>query len=90
MIDSITVYVEDCFTGPPRVPTILIGGELITIQNLHPGTSFQLYDIRGRLVYQTYSYQNDLSSSLFDAAIYTWRLIEPQGTMSSGKLCIMK
>jgi hypothetical protein len=88
IIDSVTVTVNDC--SDFFVPTILKNDELFVIQKLPPNSNLQVFDARGRLIYQNADYDNSWSLINCSVGIYVYQITFPDSTIQNGKFSIVK
>ncbi len=90
LTDTLTIFVHDC--SVPElffVPTILYGEEVLTISGIPQNSIFTLHDVRGRLIFRSENYQNDLGVSSLASGTYLYHLQFPNGDMQSGKVIIL-
>jgi hypothetical protein len=71
------------------IPTLLTGGELLKINALPLGTRLAIFDLQGRQIFWSESYQDNFSSSTIASGTYILLLSLPDGRLQKQKLCII-
>jgi hypothetical protein len=93
-VATVTVYVDDCPPPPVRydffVPSLLTNDQPFISGNLPPGTTYYLFDARGRLLIRHDNYDNSERASRFAAGLYIWQLHLADGSIQSGKVTILR
>lgn len=76
---TVTVTVKhDCNTYPRIiVPSSFFGNQQVLVLGLESGSQLEIYDARGRRVYNAIDYQNDFWTAGLAAGIYIVRLTRP-------------
>lgn len=76
---TVTVTVKhDCNTYPRIiVPSSFFGNQQVLVLGLESGSQLEIYDARGRRVYNAIDYQNDFWTAGLAAGIYVVRLTRP-------------
>ncbi len=91
LTDTLTIFVLDCSVPETFfVPTILYGEEVLTISGIPQNSIFTLHDVRGRLIFRSENYQNDLGVSSLASGTYLYHLQFPNGDIQSGKVIILR
>jgi hypothetical protein len=93
-VATVTVYVDDCPPPPVSydffVPSLLTNDQPFISGNLPPGTTYYLFDARGRLLIRHDNYDNSERASRFAAGLYIWQLHLADGSIQSGKVTILR
>lgn len=91
LVDSVTITLSDCHPSSPlNVPTIFKSDEIFYITDLPENTTLEIFDSRGRLIYRSENYKNDLSLTLLAADTYVYSLTLSDQNTLRGKFCVIK
>lgn len=91
--DSVTIIVQEDPISPEyplRVPTLLTNDQSFYIEGLEPYTRLNIYDSRGRLLFASENYRNDLSLANYSSGIYNYRLELSSGQVLTGVFSVFQ
>lgn len=94
-IDSISLELYDD-TGIPAIPSnsniivnnFLHHGDFFTTTNLPSQSILKVYDSRGRIVFRSEDYHNELCGQQLSSGLYLYEFILPDQTRKTGKLVV--
>ncbi|MEO6239812.1 MAG: T9SS type A sorting domain-containing protein [Bacteroidia bacterium] len=89
---NVTVTVlSDCENSTTIfIPTILKQDDLLTIAGLESNSSLEIFDMRGRLIFNSSDYENNFVVNSIAQGMYSIRLTRPTGERIVQKLCIVR
>jgi len=93
VMDSVTLNVqgiEPPQTFPFHVPTLFTSDQTFHIDSLQPNTRLKLFDIRGRLIYSSENYNNDLTLVHLSPAIYSYEIELADTRKFTGKFVVIQ
>ncbi len=72
------------------IPTILKAYEQLYVSGLEPRSSLEIFDMRGRLVFQSNDYENNFRANQVGQGIYIIRFVSSNGEIVKQKLCVIE
>ena len=90
--DTMTVFVDP--ESPPQtfpfhVPTIFRTNQNFRVDSLSDESNLKIFDLRGRIIYSSSSYQNNFTLSQLSSAAYLYEFILPDYRVVQGKFCVV-
>lgn len=88
--DSITITV---LPKPPLqfyIPTILANGDRFVIQSIPANSRLVIFDFCGKMIFQSYNYQNDFSTANLSTGNYLYEIVFSDQSVQKGKFCVIK